>query len=564
MLKLFISPHSRSLDAGKRASRRFLWKSCTQWRIPLTVRLALGFFIAALFAATAAWLIGSQHTETLRKQSNFYQALLQTNTTLTNGTELLKSIYKQSAKMLNDAATDHPDANQIAADEQGLTALMTRYDQMLLTYASHDLLSQHPDQIALLGGDNPQAQIEQQRIYTNGALHTWEVCFSIRKDIINDIKLGDIAQAQNMARLQGEPAYADALSALHSLIQFNEHLSTLVDQGANYETQKQLMNTLLGSFFTFLGVLLMCNVISYPLVCRLKRLHQVTQAVEEGTTDARVPVTGNDEITDVSKSVNTMLDALVEAIRHTTAAKEQLDQAYQQQCQLNQMKDQFIRSVSHELRTPLTEIYGFLQLLHEHQGEVDASTQAHFVKQAIHGCEDLLSLFTTILDAAHVGTIALSPKLETVPLHPTIKSTLEQCDPRERAAHPIYLEVPESLTVCADPQYLRQVLRNLLSNAFKYTPPKTSIFIAATAMKPEPSHVRIRVQDTGPGIPTEEQGMLFQQFVRLKRDQSGTIRGTGLGLYLCRQFVEAMHGEIWVESSGTIGEGSSFCFTLPV
>jgi signal transduction histidine kinase len=75
--------------------------------------------------------------------------------------------------------------------------------------------------------------------------------------------------------------------------------------------------------------------------------------------------------------------------------------------------------------------------------------------------------------------------------------------------------------------------------------------------------MRIRVRDTGPGIPPEEQGMLFQQFVRLKRDLAGTIRGSGLGLYLCRQFVESMGGRIWVESSGISGEGSSFCFTLP-
>jgi signal transduction histidine kinase len=266
-----------------------------------------------------------------------------------------------------------------------------------------------------------------------------------------------------------------------------------------------------------------------------------------------------------------MLDALVEAIRQTTAAKQQLDHAYQQQRQLNQMKDQFIRNVSHELRTPLTEIYGFLQLLHEHTGQVDTSTQTHFVEQAINGCEDLLSLFTTILDAAHIGAIAPSPNPEKLSLHPIIKSTLEQYTHHKKEAHSLYLEVPESLTVWADAQYLRQVLHNLLSNAFKYTPPKTSIFISAghnlTTVKrasPEPSHMCICVKDTGPGIPPEEQGMLFQQFVRLTRDLAGTIRGTGLGLYLCRQFVEAMNGQIWVESSGIAGEGSSFCFTLPV
>src|SRR5262249_20348985 len=127
-----------------------------------------------------------------------------------------------------------------------------------------------------------------------------------------------------------------------------------------------------------------------------------------------------------------------------------------------QMKDQFIRNVSHELRTPLTEIYGFLHLLHEMQDELDRSMQTHFVEQAIHGCEDLLSLFTTILDAASINTTSPVPTLEKLPLQPIINSVLEQCDPHERADHPISLEIPESLTVWANAQYLRQVLQNLV------------------------------------------------------------------------------------------------------
>jgi signal transduction histidine kinase len=536
-------------------------------RIPLALRLALGFFLAALFAATATWLIGIQHAETISKQSNFYQVLLRTNTMLTNGSELLKSIDSQSTKTLADAATDHPNRD---IDERGLSTLMTRYDRMLLGYASSDLLSQRPDLCTLLGDNNIQTLIRQQSTYTSGALHTWQNYHNIQNSILQNIELGNISQAQNIAHLQAEPAYADALSALHSLIQFNEQLSTWVDKGANNETQQQLIETLLGSFLAFLGVLLICVVVSYSLVHRLKQLHQVTQAVERGQTGARVSVIGRDEIADVSNSVNTMLDALVEAIRQTTAAKKQVDHAYQQERQLNQMKDQFIRNVSHELRTPLTEIYGFLQLLHEQQGKLDSSMQTLFVEQAIHGCEDLLSLFNTILDAARINTTPPAPTLEKLSLHPIIQSIIEQCDPRERAEHPLSLEVPESLTVWANAEYLRQVLRNLVENAFKYTPPKAAVFIrtrwnkTAKDASVASSHVCICVRDTGPGIPPEEQELLFQQFVRLKRDLSGTIRGTGLGLYLCRQFVEAMNGHIWVESSGIAGEGSSFCFTLPL
>jgi len=71
------------------------------------------------------------------------------------------------------------------------------------------------------------------------------------------------------------------------------------------------------------------------------------------------------------------------------------------------------------------------------------------------------------------------------------------------------------------------------------------------------------VKDAGPGIPPDELSSLFGQFARLKRDISGSVRGSGLGLYISRQLVEAMEGQIWAESTGIPGQGSCFCFTLP-
>src|SRR5215469_12289144 len=97
-LKLFHSPNTRSLHQGVRSSHFFSRKGYVPLRLPLAVRLACGFFLAALFAASATWLIGIQHAEILSRQSDFYEALLQTNTTLTNGSELLKSIDNQSSK----------------------------------------------------------------------------------------------------------------------------------------------------------------------------------------------------------------------------------------------------------------------------------------------------------------------------------------------------------------------------------------------------------------------------------------------------------------------------------
>ena len=127
----------------------------------------------------------------------------------------------------------------------------------------------------------------------------------------------------------------------------------------------------------------------------------------------------------------------------------------------------------------------------------------------------------------------------------------------------IQLDISEPLIAQAHALYVRQVLRNLISNALKYSPDGTAVVVSARCPSNDVPEVCISVQDTGPGIPADEIPLLFGQFVRLRRDLSGPVRGIGLGLYISKQLVEAMGGRIWVESAGVPGQGSRFCFTLP-
>lgn len=151
-----------------------------------------------------------------------------------------------------------------------------------------------------------------------------------------------------------------------------------------------------------------------------------------------------------------------------------------------------------------------------------------------------------------------------------VNDVVEHLEPRRMQMHSLHIDIPNVLEAWADPQYVRQILRNLLSNAFKYAPAQTQITVKATLFRDSvvpgtdsPLSVRICVQDAGPGIPPSEAQHLFQKFKRLSGDIRGPVRGTGLGLYISRQLVESMHGRIWVESPGVPGEGSRFYFTLP-
>ena len=250
-------------------------------------------------------------------------------------------------------------------------------------------------------------------------------------------------------------------------------------------------------------------------------------------------------------------------------AEEQITRAYERQRQLDELKDQLLLNLSHELRTPLTAVTGFLELLNEHLERLDAPTKTKFFSLALQNCYELTQLINTMLDAGQLTQEVKPAQREELSVAQVVRAVLEEFDPQQEKEHPLQLEIAEHVTVWANELYFRQVLRNLLSNAFKYTPQQTAVEISAVLraradQEPEAwSEVLIGVRDAGPGIPPAEQPLLFEKFVRLKRELGGNVRGTGLGLYICKQLVEGMHGRIWVESSGRAGEGCCFCFTLP-
>jgi signal transduction histidine kinase len=200
----------------------------------------------------------------------------------------------------------------------------------------------------------------------------------------------------------------------------------------------------------------------------------------------------------------------------------------------------------------------------------------------------VLRLLSSVLDAGMLEATAPQLDLRAVAVHPVVLAVLETFDPREigepglenTGATPraVTIHVPEALVVLADEIRLRQILINLLSNALKYSPPRSPLRISAQLVPSaqpnrrqtsgprrvhEGGFVQISVRDAGLGIPPDDAPKLFNRFVRLERDIAGPVRGTGVGLYLCRTLVEAMGGRIWVESSGVTGEGSTFSFTLP-
>ncbi len=252
--------------------------------------------------------------------------------------------------------------------------------------------------------------------------------------------------------------------------------------------------------------------------------------------------------------------------REAQEAEQRMALAYEHQQLLNQQKDLFLAHVNHELCTPLTSISGYLELLLMYGKNIDEVKKTDYLQQALKGCRELEQLVANMLDTAQLGAGVISPSCEQVMVRQVAQEVLSLFDPQQTQEYTLIVEIPETITVWADQLFLRQILRNLLSNAFKYSAKRTAIILHTAPYAPSETgipQVCVSIQDSGKGIPPAEMSCIFEKFTRLKRDVRGTIRGTGLGLYICKQLVEAMEGHIWAESSGQVGEGSCFFFILP-
>lgn len=252
-------------------------------------------------------------------------------------------------------------------------------------------------------------------------------------------------------------------------------------------------------------------------------------------------------------------------IENASHARQQLLQAYEQQRSLNVFKDDLLINLSHELRTPLTEVHGYLALLRDFRDSLDAETEATFTDNAFRACEELLVLTGNMREAIDADQHSTPTSRKVAPIKQLFQEVIDYFPSQITGNYALQTNIPADLKVLASLQQVRRVLYNLLSNAFKYSPLQSQITITAVPDDAENAapQVLISIQDTGLGIPQDEIAHLFQKFVRLKRDHLGTVRGSGLGLYISKQLIENMGGTIWVESTGIPGEGSKFCITLP-
>ena len=222
----------------------------------------------------------------------------------------------------------------------------------------------------------------------------------------------------------------------------------------------------------------------------------------------------------------------------------------------DRLKSEFVGIVAHDFRKPLMAIRGFAELVLE-EPDLPPDTRREFMRTVITETEHLARLANDTLLITQIETGQFSFNFEEIEVGPFLLDAV----PLGLSDHSVLTDVPAGFSrVWADPERLRQVLVNLVTNAVKYSPGGGSIVLRVRERGTQ--HLVIEVEDHGLGIPPDQVGKLFQKFARVRTEDHLKVPGSGLGLYICRLIVEGHGGQIWVESEP--GRGSTFSVGLPL
>lgn len=225
----------------------------------------------------------------------------------------------------------------------------------------------------------------------------------------------------------------------------------------------------------------------------------------------------------------------------------------------DRLKSQFLANMSHELRTPLNSIIGYTDLVADGvYGDV-TKQQADRLEKVTRNARSLLGLINDILDLSRIEAGNMALNIEPVNTGELLDSVLAVFEPsiseKQLTVQRDYAAVP---AVLADPARARQILTNIISNAVKFTP-QGHIRIKATQ---QDKWVQFEIEDTGIGIPTNKQHLVFEEFRQVDSTSTRQYGGTGLGMSITKRLIEMLQGKIWLKSDP--GVGTTFFFTLPV
>ncbi len=284
-----------------------------------------------------------------------------------------------------------------------------------------------------------------------------------------------------------------------------------------------------------------------------KRLEETRVLLEESNARLKIAL-------DVARK-SQELEKVNKKLRENERIQQQLNKELRV---LNLTKDKFFAIIAHDLRSPFNSILGISEILEDSFDSYDTEQQKFFLSSMNATIQNTYKLLENLLlwSRSQLGNIDFKP--EEVNLYYLTNETIELLEQAARNKSISLLnKIPDNIYVDADKDLLLSIIRNLVSNAIKFTKSEGEVVLNAcvTAIGANQKVVKISVKDNGVGIPKDMQLKLFD--ISESTSTKGTQKeaGTGLGLILCKEFVEKHNGKLWVESK--VGKGSEFIFTIP-
>jgi signal transduction histidine kinase len=315
-----------------------------------------------------------------------------------------------------------------------------------------------------------------------------------------------------------------------------------------------------------LAVLVFYLITQKLILSPLRELKAVAQEVSTGDLTVRSHIRSGDEFEELGRRFNEMLANLMESQDQLRTINRSLDTKLEELAvanvalfEANRLKSEFLANVSHELRTPLNSIIGFADLL------IRQTAQPQRVVRYAENIEEsgrmLLDMINDLLDLAKIEAGKIELRTEMTSLSDICEALAHFTRPlADKKSIDVQIQIAEDVPIIeTDPAKLQQILYNLMSNALKFTPEGGDVQVTAETESSE--SILIRISDTGPGIPQEEQQAIFEKFRQVDGSVTREYGGTGLGLAIARELTNILGGQISVDSE--IGKGATFSVALP-
>jgi len=314
-----------------------------------------------------------------------------------------------------------------------------------------------------------------------------------------------------------------------------------IEQAAMLRTVAITIIILIAVNTTLVGFLI-SKAISKPI----KQLYSATREVEKGNYDVKLDIKNRDEI-----------GKLANAFNKTTAA---LARIKDERRELDSAKTEFLSITSHELRTPITPMKAQLQMLEKDYFGKLTDKQKESLSIIIRNTDRLDNIIVDFLEISRIEAARLKFNFVEVNLAETVRETVKFMEGFGKEKNiELVVKTDELPTIEADPDRVSQILRNLITNAIKFSQENSKIEVEA---KLRENDILFSVRDYGTGITPGDQIRIFEPFYQVEQHSKRKYGGTGLGLAICRGIVESQNGKIWVDSK--IGRGSKFFFTIPL